>query len=135
MTSMRAVMIEPPEHLLAERRRLGLDRRDEVWDGVLHMPPMPSTRHQGLGAKLVATLMPLAERRGWNLFDEIGLYRRDDDYRGPDVAIADPKDVTERGLEGHAELVIEILSPADESRDKLPFYAKCGVPEPRATGG
>ena len=33
-----------------------------------------------------------------------------------------------RGINGHAELVIEILSPHDESRQKQPFYAKCGIP-------
>ena len=29
---MRAVV---PDELIEERRRLGLDRRDEMWDGVL----------------------------------------------------------------------------------------------------
>ncbi len=32
-------------------------------------------------------------------------------------------------MEGRAELVIEVLSPYDESRDKLPFFATCGIPE------
>ncbi|HET9253937.1 MAG TPA: Uma2 family endonuclease [Pseudonocardiaceae bacterium] len=36
---MRAVLLEVPESMLAERRRLGLDGRDEVWDSVLHMVP------------------------------------------------------------------------------------------------
>ncbi|HEV7555026.1 MAG TPA: Uma2 family endonuclease [Kofleriaceae bacterium] len=39
-----------------------------------------------------------------------------------------PRQLSKRGLEG-AELVVEILSPDDESRDKLPFYANVGVRE------
>ena len=41
---MRAVMLDVPESLLDERRRLGLDVFDEVWEGVLHMVPPPSDR-------------------------------------------------------------------------------------------
>ena len=36
---MRAVLLEVPEAMLDERRRLGHDGRDEMWDGVLHMVP------------------------------------------------------------------------------------------------
>jgi Uma2 family endonuclease len=32
--------------------------------------------------------------------------------------------VSERGVEGGAELVVELLSEGDESRDKLDFYAQ-----------
>lgn len=34
-------MLEVPEGLLAERARLGHDRFDEMWEGVLHMVPPP----------------------------------------------------------------------------------------------
>ena len=34
-----------------------------------------------------------------------------------------------RAIDGHAELVVEIRSPNDESYDKLPFYAACKIPE------
>ena len=43
---MRAVILDMPVHWLAERKRSGADRFDEMWDGVLHMPPSPSGRHQ-----------------------------------------------------------------------------------------
>lgn len=36
--------MEVPEAMLAERRRLGLDRRDEMWNRVLHMVPPPGGR-------------------------------------------------------------------------------------------
>jgi hypothetical protein len=46
---MRAVLLEVPEAMLAERRRLELDGRDEVWNGVLHMVPPSGGPHQRLG--------------------------------------------------------------------------------------
>jgi len=50
-------------------------------------------------------------------------------YRVPDLALVHPDRVSKRGIEGGAALLVEILSPDDESRDKLPFYARIGVSE------
>jgi hypothetical protein len=36
-------MLEVPQAMLDERQRLGLDGRDEMWDGELHMVPPPRT--------------------------------------------------------------------------------------------
>ena len=36
---MKALMAEVPSDLVETRRRIGADRWDEIWDGVLHMPP------------------------------------------------------------------------------------------------
>lgn len=49
---MRAVMLEVPEYLLEERRRLGHDRWDEMWDGELHMLPPPHGDHGRLNDRL-----------------------------------------------------------------------------------
>jgi Uma2 family endonuclease len=128
---MRAVMLEAPAELLAERRRKGHDLRDEVWNGVLHMPPPPSRRLQHLGARLVEVLAPIARAAGLEGYYETGLYRPgagEADYRVPDLSFALPAQGIEQGLAG-AELVIEILSPGDESYDKLPFYGEVGVRE------
>jgi hypothetical protein len=48
---MRVVMLEAPQEvqaMLAERRKLGLDGRDEMRDGVLHMVPPAGGPHQRL---------------------------------------------------------------------------------------
>ena len=37
---------EQGEDLIAERKRLGLDRYDEVWEGMYVMPSMPTNVHQ-----------------------------------------------------------------------------------------
>ena len=125
---MRALLLEVPEELLAERRRSGADRRDEVWDGVVHMVPPQSTSHGFFADELCNALRPLAAARGWRIGRELGLYGHRKNYRVPDIMLAHPDRVTERGMQG-AELVIEVLSPHDESRDKFPFFATVGVRE------
>jgi Uma2 family endonuclease len=122
-------MLEVPEHLLQERRRLGHDIRDEMWEGVLHMVPQPLTRHQVLGVRLLAALLPAADARGLVSTYETSVFRPGaewSDYRVPDLVFARRENVSERGIEGRAELVIEIRSPGDESYEKLPFYAEVG---------
>ncbi len=59
---------------------------------------------------------------------EGGLFRPgvDDDYRVPDQAYARPELRSERGIEGPASLVVEILSPNDETYQKLDWYGAVG---------
>lgn len=129
---MRAVMLDVPERLLEQRRRMGADVFDEVWEGVLHMVPPPSSHHQRLGARLVANLLPLAEARGLVTLYETALRRKGtgwDDYRVPDLIVARHEHVSDEAVEGPALLVVEILSPGDETYDKLGFFAELGVEE------
>lgn len=124
-------MLDVPEELLAERRRRNADCRDEVWEGVLHMVPQPSSEHQRLGSRLVETLSPVARGLGLETFYEISVYREgsDEDYRVPDLSFVLPAHVSKRGIEGPCELAVELLSPGDESYEKLAFYASVGVRE------
>ena len=128
---MKAVLLEVPEAMLEARRRLGHDRFDEMWDGVLHMVPPPSSGHQHRGTKLIVLLHRLAGQAGLIAMYEAGLFRpgRDDDYRQPDHVLVRPGDLSARGVEGRAELVVEIRSPNDESYEKLPFFAEMEVQE------
>jgi Uma2 family endonuclease len=131
-TFQRAVILLPPQSLLEERRRTGADLRDEIWAGVLHMVPPPSNWHQRFSSELFQALAPLAKARGMQPFFETGLYRPGAstlDYRVPDLMFARPALFCERGVEGGAELIIELLSKGDESREKLDFYAQVGVKE------
>jgi Uma2 family endonuclease len=124
-------MVEMPEALLAERRRHGHDRWDEMWEGLLHVVPPPSARHQRIEGRFVMVLGPLAEARGLVVLPQAGLFRpgTDRDYRVPDLLVARPEHVRERGVEGPAELVVEIRSPGDETYEKLPFYGELGCRE------
>ena len=125
-------MLEVPQALLDERRRKGLDKSDEMWEGELHMVPPPSDRHQAVGMALLRALVALADARGLIArYDGTGLFRPgvDNDWRVPDLTFARPELASERGIEGAASLVVEILSPHDETYVKLDWYASVGVGE------
>jgi Uma2 family endonuclease len=128
---MRAIVLEMPPHWIEERRRHGLDRRDEVWDGVLHMVPPPGLAHQKFAGLLEPVVTAIAHKIGLDVTRETGIFATStmDNFRVPDLVVASPVHQSERGVERRAEIAIEILSPHDESRDKLPFYAMCGVRE------
>lgn len=126
--AVRVVILEAPQSMIDERRRLGLDVRDEMWDGELHMVPPPRDAHQALGTWFLCMAAPLAEARGLVARYETGLFDTDRNFRVPDLLFRRADQGSERGAEG-AELVVEIRSPNDETYDKLPFYAARGVRE------
>ncbi len=133
---MKAVMPQVPQHILEQRARTGADRWDEMWEGVLHMPPVPNREHQDLALALGVWLrtrwaIPLGNRVHGpiNLASPGGW---PNDYRIPDLVLLTPDrfqiDHNEY-FEGAPTAVIEIRSPGDETVEKMPFYAKLGVPE------
>ena len=130
---MRGVLVEVPESLLAERRRLGVDRFDEMWGGELHMVLPPSNEHQRIGRDIVLVLAPLAEEAGLSLLYEAGLFdpsaEGHSEYRVPDLVVFGESQASTRGVEGGAALAVEIRSPGDETFEKLPFYGRVGVEE------
>lgn len=122
------LMLDAPQAMLDERRRLGLDGRDEMWDGVLHVVPPPSGAHQGLSSEFFIVVGPLAKRRGVVPRMETGLFRNAEDYRVPDQLYCRPEHLSERGAES-ADVVVEVRSVGDETYRKLEFYAGIGVRE------
>lgn len=121
-------MLEAPKDMLDERRRRGLDGRDEMWDGVLHVVPPAGGPHQRLSGAFYYVVYPLAQARGLVPHFETGLFDDEADYRVPDLLFCRPEHLSERGAEG-ADLVVEVRSPDDESYEKLDFYAARGVRE------
>jgi len=127
---MTVVAASHAEEHARVRRARGLDRFDEVWDGELHMNPPPSSLHQEIATRLVAALIPVADALDMVALMEAGYFdpaRPLHDYRQPDVNVARREHMTSRGLEGPAELVVEIRSPHDETYLKLDFYARHGA--------
>ena len=103
-----------------------------MWEGVLHMVPPPSPRHQKFEMRLGDALQPVASRLGLEIGQNIGVFRQregESSYRVPDLVIYKPELESERGVEGGPEWLAEIRSPNDESYLKLPFYAAVGVKE------
>ena len=115
------------EALLERRRRLGQDLFDEVWEGVLHMNPAPSGGHAQVEAQLLAILRAPARAAGLTVTGQFNLGDDEHDYRVPDGGLH--RDFIDRVFYPTAALVIEIVSPGDESWEKLPFYAAHGVQE------
>jgi Uma2 family endonuclease len=112
--------------LIERRRRLGQDLFDEVWDGVLHMNPAPRGRHGALETQLAVLLDPLARAAGLVLTGQFNL-GSERDFRVPDGGLH--RDWTDRVWYPAAAMVLEIVSPGDETWDKLPFYAQHHVDE------
>ncbi len=136
---MKAVILDMPAHWLAERKRSGAERFDEMWEGVLHMSPSPNPRHQKLNLKLAFYLEThWATPCGGEVIHEINVVHPDDEhdwihnYRIPDIVLLSPDRLAfekELYIAGAPLVCIEIRSPKDDSYDKLPFYAHLGVPE------
>jgi Uma2 family endonuclease len=133
---MKAVVADVPEMLMQWRARSGADQWDEMWEGVLHMPPVPNREHQDFEFGLEAWLRQhWARPRGNKVYHQINLSGRSDwthDYRIPDLVLLTPaRSHIDRNeyFQGPPEVVVEIHSPDDEAYEKLPFYAKLGVPE------
>jgi Uma2 family endonuclease len=129
---MRALILDPPsaglDEILARRRHSGLHRLDEVWQGVLHMVPAPGEAHALIAQQLAELLGPLARSAGLvPTLSEFNLGESEHDFRVPDGGLH------RRGGWGTwaptAALVVEIVSPGDETWEKLPFYAGRGVDE------
>jgi len=127
---VRTLLPDPPpapfEELLAQRSRWGADRRDEVWEGVLHMNPPASHEHERLVMLLGRLLGPHTDRAGLELTGAVAI-GAPHDYRAPDLALHRPGAAQQ--WHPTAALVAEILSPSDEGWEKLPFYAAHHVDE------
>jgi Uma2 family endonuclease len=131
---MRAVLVHVTDSELADRRAKGLDRWDEMWEGVLQITPAPSLQHQRILDELIIFLGAhlRATKRG-QLVSGINVFGRSDNYRIPDltfVANGHEHIFSADGVRGGGpDAVSEIRSPEDETYDKLPFFAALGIRE------
>lgn len=126
------VLEDPPpremQALLERRKRSGLHRLDEVWDGVLHMVPAPSGEHAYLAQQLAVLLDGPARAAGLvPAMHEVNVGSSEEDFRIPDGALH--REIPRTVWFPTLPLVVEIASPGDESWQKLPFYAAHGVEE------
>lgn len=114
------------EAWLRQRKELGQDLFDEVWEGDYHVAPAPHPSH-GLVDQQVAELLGPAAREAGLVGSgplNIGV---PDDYRVPDRAYL--RDVPTVTFVPRAAIVVEIVSPGDETHAKLDFYFSRGVEE------
>lgn len=135
-----AVLVLDPDlesQLKADRRESDSDGHDEVWEGLYVMAPLPNDDHQEIQASFLAMLKealgwdsPAKIRAGVNVSDRHKNWKSN--YRDPDVVVFLPGNPAKNfgtHWQGGPDFLVEIVSPWDRSRDKLPFYAKVGVRE------
>ncbi|MGH9000414.1 MAG: Uma2 family endonuclease [Acidimicrobiia bacterium] len=123
------VLGKPPaelEALLARRRALGQDLFDEMWKGEYHVAPASHAWHGYVDNVLAELLGPLARAAGLVGTGPFNL-GGPDDYRVPDRGYHEslPSGV----WVPTAALVVEVVSPDDETWEKFDFYARHGVDE------
>ncbi|MBI2525735.1 MAG: Uma2 family endonuclease [Candidatus Rokubacteria bacterium] len=107
-------------------------RRWELLDGEPHVTPAPSPIHQRLVAGLLVALLKHFPRPAEVFVSPIDVILTPHDVLQPDiVVVADPAQVSARGIEGPPLLVVEVLSPGTAAYDrtiKARRYAALGVP-------
>ncbi len=117
------------ELVLEQRRRLGIDRQDERWEGEWHFVNPPKLWHPRLNSDMYEVLAPVARSlRLAPYCESTGIFAGPEDWRVPDQVYARAEHELQGGLSG-TELVVEVRSPGDESYEKLPFYAARGITE------
>ena len=111
-------------------------KRYEVIDGALYVTPPPGWAHQyGLG-KLYLWVgnHVYARELGKVVMAPVGVVLDDENGLQPDLVYISRERlhiISERGVEGAPDLVVEVLSPSTRSRDrgiKMRRYAAAGVP-------
>lgn len=113
--------------LLKQRRRLGQDLLDEVWEGVYHMNPAPAGRHARIVQQLALLLDEPAREAGLVAMISIFNLGEPGDFRVPDGGVH--RDPTDRVYYPTVALVVEVVSPDDDTWKKRGFYAAHGVDE------
>jgi Uma2 family endonuclease len=133
---MKAVIPILPPDIAAQRRLTGADRWDEMWDGVLHIQPLPNIFQQRLEGSLETYLRQIwAPACGWEAYHQINVASPGgwpNNYRIPDLVLLSPERFAidrNEYFEGAPDVVVEFHIPDDEAYDKFDFYAKLAVPE------
>lgn len=141
---MPETMTEPQaltEAMREERLRLALAgseqfRHDEVWEGVLYVPPIANNEHQQLVMDICYAFASVVNRGndqvlpGCNVSDRVANWTHN--YREPDVAVylaTNPATNCGTHWAGGPDLAVEVVSPGEDPRLKLGFYEQVNTRE------
>lgn len=115
------------------------DQLLEYIDGIVYMSPSPSTKHQRISMRLSSELFVFLQDKPCEVFSapfDVELKRDEIDENKvviPDLSvICDKTGLTEQKYVGVPTVIIEILSPSNQSHDlvtKLNLYLQYGVKE------
>lgn len=107
----------------------------QLINGELIMSPAPSPNHQQVLRRLFKIVDRVTQEKGELFFAPIDLYIDNKNVFQPDLVYlseVNKKYLTERGIEGPPDLIVEIISPSNSYTDrnqKKSSYLKFGVKE------
>jgi len=113
------------------------DKRYEIIEGEVYMVPSPLTYHQRLALNLSMAVADFVRknRLGEIFIPPLDVVLSDIDVVQPDILFISNGNagiITEKNIQGAPDLVVEILSPSSDYKDKVlkrKLYAKYGVRE------
>lgn len=121
------------------KMRENSDKLLEYIDGVVYMSPSPSTKHQRISSILLIKMGIYLQGKSCEVFSApYDIELKNEEIEGtkiviPDLSIiCDKSGFTETKYVGVPSLIVEILSPSNQSHDlitKLNLYMKYGVQE------
>ena len=110
-------------------------RRYEVIEGRMYVTPVPWVEHQGVSGRLSMYIWGYARQRGvGKLYAPLAVVLDEENGVQPDLVYVSRDRyhlLSERGVEGAPDLLVEIISPCTRRRDcgvKMRVYAAAGVP-------
>ena len=136
---MSVLFLDPvfEKQVRKDREQQSVDRWDEVWEGVLVVPPSPNTEHFRLVSRLNSAFSAVID---WDRGDQAApggnVSDREQDwtknYRVPDALVyLMGSAAVDRNTHwvGGPDFVVEIISPGEAPHKKFDFYAKIGTRE------
>lgn len=127
---MKTVVLGPVpgelQALIDHRKQLSIDTFDEVWEASYHVATAAPPSHGYVDRQLAVLLAPYAAAAGLIGTGPFNL-GEPDDYRVPDGGYHRP--LPDSVWVATAAIVVEVVSPHDETFDKFDFYAAHRVDE------
>jgi Uma2 family endonuclease len=124
------------EEIIRDRQKRGIDKYDEVWEGVYVMPPLANNPHQRLVGALTPIYQGAVPRHKGEVLPGANVSDRrigwEANFRCPDIVV-----VLKGGRAidcgthwfGGPDFLTEIRSPGDDTEEKIPFYERLQVRE------
>jgi Uma2 family endonuclease len=134
---MTQSLTSPIEFTYEDYCNLPEDKRYEIIEGKIHMVPAPVPFHQRVSRRISLTIESFVSKNnlGEIFYSPIDVVLSETNVIQPDIVFISKDKLSiigEKYIEGAPDLVIEILSPSTEQKDrtmKLKLYNTFGVKE------
>jgi Uma2 family endonuclease len=124
------------KQIIRDRQRRGIDKYDEVWEGVYVMPPLANNPHQRLVGSLTPVYLEVVPRERGDVLPGANVSDRrvhwEKNFRCPDIVVVlKGGRAVDCGTHwfGGPDFLTEVKSPGDDTDEKIPFYSRIHVRE------